>query len=91
MVENLKTKENEVEEVLEKIRPALAADHGDIRLVKVENNDVYLELLGECSTCPVPDITMKDVIIVMIKQMLPWVRTVYIGQKKFELNPTFSG
>ncbi len=86
MVENIKTKEQEVEEVLEKIRPALAVDKGDIKLVAVKDSDVYLELLGECSTCPIPDITMKDVIIVTIKQFLPWVKTVHIGQKKFELN-----
>ncbi|ACO04373.1 MAG TPA: NifU family protein [Persephonella sp.] len=86
MVEDLKTKEQEVEEVLNKIRPALALDQGNIKLIKVENNDVYLELLGACSTCPVPDITMNDVIITTIKHLLPWVETVHIGQNKFELN-----
>ena len=86
MVENAKSRENEVEEILEKIRPALALDQGNIRLIKVDGNIVYLELLGACSTCPVPEITMNDVIIATLKHMLPWVKTVYIGQHKFEIH-----
>ncbi|RUM61835.1 MAG: hypothetical protein DSY59_01185 [Persephonella sp.] len=67
MVGNVKSRENEVEEILEKIRPALALDQGNIRLIKVDGNVVYLELLGACSTCPVPEITMNDVIIATLK------------------------
>ncbi|MBK3331728.1 NifU family protein [Persephonella atlantica] len=82
----VKTREQEVEHVLDMIRPALALDMGDIKLVKVEDDTVYLELLGACSTCPVPDITMKDVIIVAIKNFLPWVKKVQIGQHKFDIS-----
>ncbi len=86
MVSNVRNRENEVEEILEKIRPALALDQGNIRLIKVDGNTVYLELLGACSTCPVPEITMNDVIIATLKHMLPWVKTVYIGQHKFDIH-----
>jgi Fe-S cluster biogenesis protein NfuA len=87
MVEEAKSREVEVEEILNKIRPALALDQGNIRLIKVEGNKVYLELMGACSTCPVPEITMNDVIIATLKHLLPWVKTVYIGQHKFEIHP----
>ncbi len=86
MVSNVRNRESEVEEILEKIRPALALDQGNIRLIKVDGNIVYLELLGACSTCPVPEITMNDVIIATLKHMLPWVKTVYIGQHKFDIH-----
>ena len=86
MVRNVNSRENEVEEILEKIRPALALDQGNIRLIKVDGNVVYLELLGACSTCPVPEITMNDVIIATLKHLLPWVKTVYIGQHKFDIH-----
>ncbi len=86
MVSNVRNRESEVEEILEKIRPALALDQGNIRLIKVDGNIVYLELLGACSTCPVPEITMNDVIIAALKHMLPWVKTVYIGQHKFDIH-----
>ncbi len=86
MVKDKMNRETEVEEVLNKIRPALAVDQGNIKLVKVNGNEVYLELLGACSTCPVPDITMNDVIIATLKHLLPWIKTVYIGQNKFEIH-----
>ena len=86
MVGDVKVRENEVEAVLEKIRPALALDQGNIKLIKVDGNVVYLELLGNCSTCPVPEITMNDVIIATLKHLLPWVKTVYIGQHKFDIH-----
>ncbi|GAB6072595.1 hypothetical protein JCM14244_09720 [Venenivibrio stagnispumantis] len=79
----VKTKELEVEEVLEKIRPALAQDAGNIGLVKIEDSDVYLKLFGTCSSCPVADITMKDMIVYTIKESLPWVKSVIIGQEKY--------
>ncbi len=85
MIREMSEKEKEVEVILEKIRPALTADDGDIKLVKVENDEVYLELLGMCIHCPVSDMTMKDLIIYTIRESLPWVKTVRIGQNKFTL------
>ncbi len=78
-------REKEVEEVLEKIRPALAIDEGNIILKKIEDDTVYLELVGTCVHCPISDMTMKDTVVVAIKQLLPWVKTVMIGQSKFEI------
>ena len=53
------TMEN-VEDVLdEMVRPALNADGGDITLIKIEHNDVYVKLVGACSSCPSSVMTMK--------------------------------
>ena len=50
----------DVQEILdEMVRPALQADGGDITLLKVENNDIYVKLVGSCSTCPSSVMTMK--------------------------------
>jgi Fe-S cluster biogenesis protein NfuA len=49
-----------LQEVLdEMVRPALQADGGDIELVKIEDNDVYVTLVGACSSCPSSIMTMK--------------------------------
>ncbi len=49
-----------VDSILEEmIRPALQADGGDITLLKVENGDVYVKLVGACTTCPSSTMTMK--------------------------------
>lgn len=42
------------------VRPALQADGGDIELVRVEDNDVYVRLMGACRSCPSSTITMKQ-------------------------------
>lgn len=53
------TMEN-VEQLLEDmVRPALNADGGDITLVKIERGDVYVLLVGSCSSCPSSVMTMK--------------------------------
>jgi len=50
----------------ELVRPALQADGGDITLIKIADNDVHVELIGACSTCPSATVTMK----LGIEQML---------------------
>jgi Fe-S cluster biogenesis protein NfuA len=53
------TMEN-VEDVLdEMVRPALNADGGDITLIEIKGNDVYVKLVGACSSCPSSIMTMK--------------------------------
>ncbi|CAD2080048.1 NifU family protein [Jeotgalicoccus meleagridis] len=48
-----------VEEVLNKLRPFLLRDGGDVELVDVEDGIVKLRLLGACGTCPSSTITLK--------------------------------
>ena len=49
----------QVEEVLEKLRPFLLRDGGDCELIDVEDGVVKLRLLGSCQTCPSSTITLK--------------------------------
>ena len=49
----------QVEEVLEKLRPFLLRDGGDCELIDVEDGVVKLRLLGACQTCPSSTITLK--------------------------------
>ena len=49
----------QVEEVLDKLRPFLLRDGGDGELVDVEDGIVKLRLLGACGTCPSSTITLK--------------------------------
>jgi Fe-S cluster biogenesis protein NfuA len=49
-----------VEKVLnEKIRPGLMMDGGNIDLVKVEDNKVYVKLVGACHGCPGAQMTLQ--------------------------------
>ncbi|MBY0124262.1 NifU family protein [Bacillus sp. S/N-304-OC-R1] len=49
----------QVQEVLDKLRPFLLRDGGDCELVDVEDGVVKLRLLGACGTCPSSTITLK--------------------------------
>ncbi|WP_233569706.1 NifU family protein [Falsibacillus albus] len=53
------TMTDQVQEVLDKLRPFLLRDGGDCELVDVEEGVVKLRLLGACGSCPSSTITLK--------------------------------
>ncbi|MBW5447279.1 NifU family protein [Cohnella sp. CFH 77786] len=53
------TQYDEVLEVLDKLRPFLQRDGGDVELVDVEDGIVKLRLMGACGSCPSSTITLK--------------------------------
>jgi len=53
------TKYDQVLEVLDKLRPFLQRDGGDVELVDVEDGIVKLKLMGACGSCPSSTITLK--------------------------------
>jgi Fe-S cluster biogenesis protein NfuA len=62
----------EIQEVFdEMVRPALQADGGDITLIKIEKNDIYVRLVGACNTCPSSIMTMKLGVEALLKEEFP--------------------
>lgn len=53
------TMESQVQEVLDKLRPFLLRDGGDVELVDVEEGVVKVRLMGACGSCPSSTITLK--------------------------------
>jgi Fe-S cluster biogenesis protein NfuA len=68
--------EEKVKAVIEKIRPALQMDGGDIELVAVEGNVVKVRLTGACSGCPMSQMTLKSVVEQNIKKEIPEIESV---------------
>ncbi len=68
-------KEN-VETVLEEIRPALKADGGDVELVDVNDGVVSLRLTGACQGCPMSAMTLKMGIERILREKVPEVKEV---------------
>ena len=62
--------------VIDKIRPFLINDGGNLEFVKYENNIVYVKLLGACADCSMMDITLKDGIEELIINEIPEVKEV---------------
>ncbi|HZG84626.1 NifU family protein [Paenibacillus sp.] len=50
---------DDVVEVLDKLRPFLQRDGGDVELVDIEDGIVKLRLMGACGSCPSSTITLK--------------------------------
>ena len=61
--------EEKIKAVIEKIRPILQRDGGDIEFVAVEGNTVKVKLQGACSGCPSSTYTLKNGIETMLKDM----------------------
>ena len=52
-----------IEAVLEEdIRPMLAADGGDVEIIDIKENLIYVDLTGACATCPGASGTIQHVI-----------------------------
>lgn len=66
----------EVEKVLDRIRPALQADGGDVELVDVQGGVVKVRLTGACGGCPMAMLTLKNGIEAALKEEVPAVERV---------------
>ncbi|MCG6919099.1 MAG: NifU family protein [Deltaproteobacteria bacterium] len=67
----------QIEQALEKIRPALQRDGGDIELVEVEENGIVkVRLTGACGGCPMSQMTLKQGVERIVKQLVPEVKSV---------------
>jgi len=66
-----------VERALDSIRPYLKSDGGDVKLLEVTpDNDVKLELLGNCSSCAMSAMTLRAGVEEAIRKMAPEVKGV---------------
>ena len=59
--------------LIDKMRPFLIGDGGNIEFIKYENNIVYVKLTGACAGCSMMDITLKEGIEEMITTEIPEV------------------
>ena len=64
----------EVESVLETLRPQLMQDGGNVELVEIEDGIVKVRLVGSCSSCSSSIMTLKMGIERALKKAIPMVR-----------------
>lgn len=62
--------------IIDKLRPFLISDGGNLEFVKYEDNIVYVRLMGACKDCAMMDITLKDGIEEFIVNEVPEVKEV---------------
>lgn len=65
--------ENAIKLIINKVRPFLQADGGDVEFVKFEEGIVYVRLYGACVGCSSVDITLKEGIEALLLEEVPGV------------------
>ncbi|HLH29076.1 MAG TPA: NifU family protein [Acidimicrobiales bacterium] len=68
--------EDEVRRALDKIRPAVRLDGGDLELVGVTDGVVTIRLIGACDGCPMSPVTLRAGVERILREEVPEVRGV---------------
>ena len=72
----MKKQEIKIIDVINKLRPFLINDGGNIEYIKYEDNIVYIRMMGACANCQMLDLTLKDGIEAAIMNEVPEVKAV---------------
>ena len=68
--------EEKIKEIIDKLRPFLINDGGNIEFIKYEDNIVYVRFIGACANCGILDITLKEGVEAAIVAEIPEVKAV---------------
>lgn len=64
---------NQIITVLEKIRPFINRDGGDIEFVKYQDGEVFVRMIGACAGCDLIESTLQDGVATLLKEEVPGV------------------
>ncbi len=73
---NEKDTQAKIINLIDKMRPFLVNDGGNIEFIKYEDNIVYVKMMGACADCAFLDITLKEGIEEIIVSEIPEVKEV---------------
>ena len=68
--------EERANRALDRIRPAIAADGGDVWLIRVDDATAYVQMLGACGGCAAAHLTLKNGIEAVIREDVPEISAV---------------
>jgi Fe-S cluster biogenesis protein NfuA len=68
--------EARVNRALDKVRPLIQADGGEVWLIKVDGQTAYVQMLGACGGCPASTMTLKGAIEAVVSVDVPEITTV---------------
>ena len=71
-----KDERDKVEAVLDRLRPMLMADGGNIELIDVKDGEVFVHLVGACGMCPSSTMTLKMGVERALKEAIPGIQRV---------------
>ncbi len=65
-----------VNAALDKVRPGIAADGGEVWLVRIEGSVAFVQMLGACGGCPASHLTLKGAIEAIVTAEVPEITEV---------------
>ncbi|MGI8908274.1 MAG: NifU family protein [Candidatus Sumerlaeaceae bacterium] len=65
-----------VQAIIQEVRPYIQSDGGDVELLKLEDNIVYVRLNGACVGCPSSLMTLKGGIEARVREEIPEIESV---------------
>lgn len=72
----MKKVESQIKEIIDKLKPYLISEGGNIEFIKYENQIVYVKMMGACANCEMLDLTLKEGIETSIMSEIPEVKEV---------------
>lgn len=80
---NQEEKINAVLKAIEKVRPYLMNDGGDVEFVKLEDDIVYVRVHGACVGCSALDLTLKEGVEALILDEVEGIKEVRLAEETF--------
>ena len=68
--------EEKIIDIIDKLKPYLISEGGNVEFVKYEDNIVYIKMMGACANCEMLDLTLKEGIETSIISEIPEVKEV---------------
>jgi len=70
------TIESRINDALDKVRPIIQGDGGEVWLVRVDGPTAYVQMLGACGGCPASTMTLKGAIEAVVCSEVPEITSV---------------
>jgi Fe-S cluster biogenesis protein NfuA len=74
--DEVESTEARVNRALDKVRPLIQSDGGEVWLVKIEAETAYVQMLGACGGCPASTMTLKGAIEAVVTSDVPEITSV---------------
>lgn len=79
--------EERIVSTIDKIRPYIHRDGGDVIFRSYEDGIVYVEMLGACVDCGIQDTTLKDGIEAILLDEVPEIKEVRLHEDAISMFP----
>ena len=68
--------EKQIKNIIDKLKPFLISEGGNIEFIRYQDNVVYIRMMGACANCEMLDLTLKEWIEASIISEIPEVKEV---------------